>query len=136
MRTENHQHSAVVDGPGPNPQGLAQKPRQLTIDDAIARARTRDPETSHEAAAAFTAAGKIQPSVEAVVALLRDAPTPLHDFEIASRWSKYWDKPFSESLPRKARHWAKEAGLVIHIGHAEHQGRRVRLWGLTAKGRA
>jgi hypothetical protein len=100
------------------------------------RARHADPETSKEAAAAFDASGKVQPSVAAVVALLKSAGIPLHDFEIAARWSSFWGREFSESLPRKARHWAKEAGFVIHVGHAEHQGRRVRLWALTEKGRS
>jgi len=99
-------------------------------------ARRTDPETSQEAAAAFDASGNAQPSVAAVRELLRQAGAPLHDFQIAERWAAHWGKPFSESLPRKARHWAKQAGYVAHEGHGEHQGRRVRLWVLTEKGRA
>lgn len=108
----------------------------INFDAPRVRARRTDPETSRDAAAAFDASGKVQPSVAAVVALLKSSGLPLHDFEIAARWPSFWGRAHSESLPRKARHWAKEAGLVQHEGFGEHQGRRVRLWILTEKGRA
>lgn len=105
---------------------------QLAIDFTapLVRARRRDPETSKEAAAAF-APKSAQRSVETVVQLLREAGRPLSDFEIAARWASYWGAAYSESLPRKARHWAREANRVKHDGYGEHQGRKVRLWSIS-----
>ena len=105
---------------------------QLDIfEDNVVRARKRDPETSHEAAAAFAAKeGKVQRSVQAAVAILR-AHGPLTDFQISAHWAEVWPEPFSESLPRKARHWARQAGLVEHEGYGMHQKRRVRTWTIT-----
>jgi hypothetical protein len=94
----------------------------------IVVARRSDPETSHAAAAEVTAKDTAQRSVKAVVTLLRAAGEPLNDFQIHSLWPEVWDGPFSESLPRKARHWAREAGEVMHAGFGQHQGRRVRVW--------
>lgn len=96
------------------------------------RARKKDPETSHLAAAELDAdQPKLQRSVSTVVAILRaNEPLRLSDFQIRERWGKWWGDKFSDSLPCKARHWARQAGLVRHDGHGKHQGRRVRLWAL------
>lgn len=95
------------------------------------RARNTDPETSHQAALAFEDdQPKAQRSILCVVEILRSYG-PLSDFEIRDVWSKYWgDRKWSFTLPSKARHWAREAGLVKHNGYGKHQGRRVRLWAL------
>ena len=98
------------------------------------RARRDDPETSQQAAFAFEAnQTNAQRSVQVVVAILKAAAHPLTDFEIAERWRDAWgsDK-FSESLPRKARHWARQQGLVCHSGFAQHGKRRVRTWSVGA----
>lgn len=92
------------------------------------RARKRDPETSREAAGALDQQQpKLQRSVAVAVQILKDHG-PQDDFGLAEKWADYWPEPFSESLPRKARHWAKEAGKVKHDGYTEHHGRRVRRW--------
>lgn len=95
------------------------------------RARNTDPETSHQAALAFEDdQPKAQRSVACVVLILK-CHGALSDFEIRELWSEYWGpKPWSFTLPSKARHWAREAGLVKHSGLGTHQGRRVRLWDL------
>lgn len=103
--------------------------RQLDSLAPKVRARRRDPETSHAAAKAFKS-DTASRSVQVVCQLLKNAKRPVTDFEIAANWIFAWGGPFSESLPRKARHWAREAGLVEHAGFAIHNGRRVRTWRL------
>lgn len=95
------------------------------------RARRTDPETSHEAAAAFEAnQTKAQRSVAVVVHIIRTRG-PLTDFQIRDLWPAYWGAvAWSYTLPCKARHWARQQGLVKHQGHGRHQGRRVRLWAI------
>jgi len=90
-------------------------------------ARTTDPETSHEAAAEFEQS-KAQRSIETVVCIL-EQHGPLTDFEIRDKWTAYWgsDK-WSYTLPCKARHWARQAGLIKHDGFGIHQKRKVRRW--------
>lgn len=111
---------------------------QLNILDAIDRARQladiqvharkADPDTSHLAAAALASdQSKLQRSVAVAVGIIAEHG-PLSDFEIRSRWPTHWPGPFSDSLPCKARHWARQAGLVKHEGYGKHQGRKVRLW--------
>ena len=96
------------------------------------RARKSDPETSRDAADDFDSKQeKAQRSVQAVVLVLRRYG-PLTDFQIQDLWSRYWEGPFSNSLPRKARHWARQAALVKHEGYGKHQGRTVRKWALGA----
>ena len=93
-------------------------------------ARRNDPDTSQEAAVALAAQqAKLQRSVQTVVAILKDHGE-LTDFRLSELWPGYWPEPFSESLPRKARHWAREANLVEHAGYGLHQNRRVRTWKL------
>jgi hypothetical protein len=94
-------------------------------------ARTTDPDTSHEAAAQLELdQTRLARSVQTVVDILAGAP--LHDFDIRALWPRYWSGPFSDSLPCKARHWAREQGLVRFAGYGAHHGRKVRLW---ARGR-
>ena len=95
------------------------------------RARNTDPETSHQAALDFEGnQSKAQRSVACVTLILKDHGA-LSDFAIRDLWAAYWGSPaWSYTLPSKARHWAREQGLVKHDGFGEHQGRRVRLWAL------
>ena len=93
-------------------------------------ARSADPETSREAAAAFTQKAA-QRSVQTVVNMLR-VSSPLTDFQIRQLWPDFWEGPFSYTLPCKARHWARQAGLVRHEGFGSHNNRRVRTWALGA----
>lgn len=96
----------------------------------IVVARRNDPETSHQAAFAFSKdQKKASRSVTTAVAIL-EAHGPLSDFQIRALWPNFWEGPFSDSLPCKARHWAREQGLVKHIGYADHHGRTVRTWGI------
>ena len=97
----------------------------------VVRARRTDPETSHEAAVAFEAnQTKAQKSVKTVVRILEDKGE-LTDFEIREVWSEYWgNDAWSFTLPCKARHWARQAGMVRHVGFGIHQGRKVRKWAL------
>ena len=94
------------------------------------RARRTDPETSQQAALDFEAnQSKAQRSVSTVVAILK-VYGELTDFQLRDFWHKYWEGKWSFTLPCKARHWARQAGLVKHVGFGKHQGRRVRKWGL------
>ena len=95
------------------------------------RARNTDPETSHQAALAFEEdQPRAQRSVACVVLILK-ARGPLSDFGIRDVWSEFWGaKAWSFTLPSKARHWARQQGLVKHSGFGKHQGRQVRLWSL------
>lgn len=99
--------------------------------DVVVRARKNDPETSHEAASNFEAdQTKAQRSIRTVVEILK-SHGELTDFEIRDAWSSFWgSEKWSFTLPCKARHWARQAGLVKHVGFGTHQGRRVRKWGL------
>lgn len=99
-------------------------PRRVTV-----RARTTDPETSHQAALNFEQnQTKAQRSVATVVKILQDHGA-LTDFQIRDLWGSYWPGTWSYTLPCKARHWAREAGLVRFTGQfGQHQGRKVRLW--------
>lgn len=92
-------------------------------------ARRTDPETSHEAAAAFEAnQTKAQRSVAVLLEIVRNHG-PLSDFQIRDLWAQYWgDAAWSYTLPCKARHWARQAGHVKHQGFGTHQGRKVRTW--------
>lgn len=111
---------------------MSQLPLDLTSDRVVVRARRTDPETSHEAAADFEQKQtKAQRSVTCVVRILQDHRRPMSDFEIRTVWPRFWgaDK-WSYTLPCKARHWAREAGLVKHDGFGLHQGRRVRRWAI------
>lgn len=92
------------------------------------QARTTDPETSHEAAA-LVGQSQAQRSVRAVVKILTGSG-PLSDFQIRALWPSYWDGRWSFTLPSKARHWARQRGLVKHAGYGIHEGRRVRLWAI------
>jgi len=91
-------------------------------------ARRDDPATSKLAAATFSQK-RAQRSVQTVVAILTDAGA-LSDFEIAQHWPRHWPGPFSHSLPAKARHWARQAGLVKLAGEGKHRRRTVRTWEL------
>jgi hypothetical protein len=51
-------------------------------------------------------------------------------FKLLKFWPNYWGNLFSESLPRKARGWARAAGLVMLDGEGLNNGRRVKKWGL------
>lgn len=94
------------------------------------RARTTDPETSQQAAFDFEQdQQKVARSVSTVVRILSDRPDST-DFEIREAWSRYWEGSWSFTLPSKARHWAREQGLVRHSGFGSHNGRRVRTWAL------
>jgi hypothetical protein len=90
------------------------------------RARSTDPETSHQAAFAFESDQlKCAASVTCAVRILAQHG-PLTDFQLAELWPQYWLGKFSPSLPNKARHWARQQGLVKHDGYGQHQGRDVR----------
>jgi hypothetical protein len=95
------------------------------------RARSTDPETSKQAAFEFELnQSKAQRSVATVVDILT-AHGPLTDFDIRSKWETYWGGAhWSYTLPSKARHWARQKGLVKHEGFGTHNGRRVRVWAL------
>lgn len=97
----------------------------------IARARSSDPETSHQAAFQFTQEQTTaQRSVLTVVEILLKCG-PKSDFELRELWPRYWgEDKWSFTLPSKARHWAREAGLVKHDGYTEHEGRKVRRWAI------
>lgn len=94
------------------------------------RARTTDPDTSHEAAEALEEEQtKLQRSVRCVLKIL-ELHGPLSDFQIAEVWPKFWGpKPWSESLPRKARLWCGER--VEAVGYTNHNNRRVKTYGLA-----
>jgi hypothetical protein len=94
----------------------------------IVIARATDPDTSHAAAKEFNAdKAKKSNSVKTVIAILAEHGT-LTDFQIRALWPTYWGPHFSDSLPCKARHWARLAGEVRHVGYSTHQGRKVRTW--------
>jgi len=93
------------------------------------RARASDPETSHMAAAELNGKeAKVARSIAVAVTLLKAAPHPLNDFELAARWGAAWGGPFSNSLPSKARLWACERKLVRHAGYNLHNRRTVMTW--------
>jgi hypothetical protein len=93
-------------------------------------ARSTDPDTSHEAAKEFESnQDKAQRSVATVVLIMKENGS-LTDFELLKFWPNYWGNLFSESLPRKARGWARAAGLVMLDGEGLNNGRRVKKWGL------
>jgi len=95
------------------------------------RARSTDPDTSHQAALAFESKqSKARRSVAVVVKILADHPAGLTDFEIREKWEAYWGPGWSYTLPSKARLWAREEGLVKHVGYGVNGARRVRKWGL------
>jgi len=94
------------------------------------RARRSDPETSQQAAFEFEAnQTKAHRSVKTVVRIL-ESYGELTDFQIRDFWGEFYEGLWSFTLPCKARHWARQAGLVRHIGFGKHQGRRVRKWAL------
>lgn len=111
----------------PSPQTIMSLPSRPIV----VTARTSDPETSHEAAGATGRdQSKAQRSVQTVVSILKLYGS-LTDFEIRDAWTVVWGRdPWSFTLPSKARHWARQAGLVKHVGYSMHEGRRVRTWGL------
>lgn len=94
------------------------------------KARETDPDTSQEAAKALTEQQtKLQRSVRCVLKILK-LYGPLSDFQIAYYWPKFWGpKPWSESLPRKARLWCGQR--VKAVGETMHNNRRVRTYGLA-----
>lgn len=92
-------------------------------------ARHTDPDTSHEAADRFDK-DRAARSVRTVIAILSASPTPMSDFDIRDVWATHWKGHWSFTLPGKARHWARQAGLVRHAGHNQHEGRRVKTWEL------
>jgi hypothetical protein len=95
------------------------------------RARRSDPETSHQAALDFESnQPKAQMSVACVMLILKQYGKPMSDFQIREVWPKFWGKAYSYTLPSKARHWAREAGLVKHDGFGVHYGRQVRTWSI------
>jgi hypothetical protein len=95
------------------------------------RARLSDPETSQSAAEDFDQnQTKAQKCVRIAVRILQDKG-PLTDFQLRELWSEYYrNDAWSFTLPCKARHWARQAGLVKHVGFGIHQGRQVRKWGI------
>lgn len=93
------------------------------------KARSTDPETSHQAAAQVDQS-QAQRSVQTVVLILTGSKEPLSDFQIRALWPAYWSGPWSFTLPSKARHWARQKRLVMHAGFGVHNGRRVRVWAL------
>ena len=101
------------------------------MDRVIVRARRDDPETSHQAALDFEAdQTKAQRSVAVVVEILKRHGS-LTDFEIRDWWPEFWgSEKWSYTLPCKARHWARQAGLVSHDAFGIHRGRKVRTWKL------
>ena len=106
--------------------------RPLAVEPVTVRARATDPDTSREAAAAFEAdEAKGARSVRTVVEILRRTG-PLSDFQIRAKWAAAWAGPFSDSLPCKARHWARQQGLVQLVGHGKHGRRKVQMWHLGA----
>jgi hypothetical protein len=93
-------------------------------------ARTGDPDTSQEAAAAFEAdQAKAQRSVRTVIEILGTYGS-MNDFHLREIWPHYWVGPFSDHLPRNARHWARQQGYVKHTGYGRHHRHRCRVWGL------
>lgn len=93
-------------------------------------ARTSDPETSHDAADSL-ASEKISRCIRTAIEIFTKYDR-LTDFELATVWPQFWNEPFSESLPRKARHWARQQGRIEHKGYkVRKNGRRVRAWGLV-----
>lgn len=97
----------------------------------VVRARSSDPETSHAAAAEFEGnQTKAQKCVKIAAQILQEKGH-LTDFEIRDVWADYWgNDAWSFTLPCKARHWARQAGLVKHVGFGIHHGRKVRKWGI------
>lgn len=94
------------------------------------RARKTDPETSHQAALEFEQdQTKAQRSVATVAEMILKHG-PMTDFQIREYWPRFWIGSWSYTLPSKARHWARQAGIIKHVGFGQHQGRRVRLWGM------
>lgn len=110
---------------------LLEKGTGTLVNHVTVRARTTDPETSHQAALDFEGnQNKASLSVACVVMILK-AYGPLSDFAIRDAWTEFWgSKAWSFTLPSKARHWAREQGLVKHAGFSTHQGRKVRTWSL------
>ncbi len=96
-------------------------------------ARTGDPETSQDAAEELNRdPDRLTRSIQTVVTLLGQYG-PMTDFDIRAHWSEAWDGGFSFTLPCKARHWAREAGLVKWAGRNEPNptsGYAVRVWEL------
>lgn len=93
-------------------------------------ARRNDPDTSHAAAASMdTDRRRVTRSMNTVVRIMTDHGD-MTDFTLIEHWRHYWNEGWSHSLPSKARHWARQAGLVKRVGYGKHQGRKVILWGL------
>lgn len=80
--------------------------------DILISARTTDPETSHDAHEAF-GQQRAEKAMTRVVSLLREYG-PMMDCEIEERFFQRWEG--SRTLPGKARHWARQAGLVKDSG--------------------
>jgi hypothetical protein len=100
----------------------------------IVRARSEDPDTSHEAAAKITAnQDRIAHSVAVILEILA-AYGPQSDFGLRDRFADGYmaGEQFSEGLPRMARLWAQRKGLIEQAGHTIHNGRRCRTWKLIA----
>ncbi len=92
------------------------------------RARSSDPDVSHEAAALLESKQeKLRRSIGVVLAILEQYGIS-SDFDIRAHWPEFWAESWSEHLPRMARLWAQREGRVVQAGFGNHKGRRCRTW--------
>lgn len=92
------------------------------------RARTEDPDTSHEAARILEGdQSRLKKSAAIVVSIIEKYGEQT-DFQIREHWPEFFDGKWSEGLPRMARLWAQQAGKIKHQGFSTHNGRKCRTW--------
>jgi len=99
----------------------------------VARARTGDPDTSHEAAASVR---DLTGSQDAVLSVL-EWHGPIADNDLVRRYQLATEtdntlRPLSESGIRSRRAELVRLGRVVHVGYTTlDSGRRARVWGVA-----
>jgi hypothetical protein len=83
-------------------------------DDLLLRARTSDPETSHQAMAAYDRE-KMKGAVACVIQLFR-THGPMADYQLRHAFAQAWPHPCCDHLYQQARSIARDQGRVRDTG--------------------
>jgi len=84
-------------------------------DDLPLFARGSDPETSHEAMAAYDRA-RLRSAIDVVVTLHREQLGGLADYELRAAFEARWQQPCCDHLYQQARSSARDKGLIRDSG--------------------